>query len=352
MTWRVFSVLLLLFCLALAPSPSAADELFRIEVPFIEGAEVTATLPDGAVFPLGKVLTLPVRTRWPSYTASRWGKAGCVVASAVNACHLLLDIEEERGRTLSLVPSKTVAPAAGPGAALVIDCPAGQGIFGGWAPAVGTPVTVLATEGTSKPLTGPTLPRRGDTLIIEVRESPGPYMVDIENREGGRVTGWYDGTGAVPLAEVVRPVGGVGRFGGSTFQEVSRLRANHPGVICISTSPEGQIGGFQILPWEHAHSPEMTNAWKLTQWLIIRPLSGKLEGMSPLFSGSLIPGTAPGERLWDIWSTYGRKSLILARFRNGPWQKLPSRTGRDDGALQGLSHLRIYFPFTREPQKE
>lgn len=329
----------------------ASENLFRLEIPLQVGAIAQAVRPDGETVPLGKVLMLPTKSRWPSYTASKWGKPGSVVASAVNACHLLLDVEEDRGRTLSLIPATTIAPAAGPGAALVIDSPAGEGIFGGWAPTVGTAVQVLSRSGSLRPLSAETPPVAGERLILDVSEQPGPYMVDIENREGGQVTGWYDRRGAVPLATVIRPVSGVGRFGGSTFQDVSRIRANHPGVICISTSPRGEIGGFQILPWEHAHSPEMGNAWKLTQWLIIRPISGDLEGTMPLFSGFLFPGTARDEKLWDLWSTYGRRPLILARFHDGPFQKLPARTGRDDGALEGLTHLRIYFPFTKEPQK-
>lgn len=343
---------LLILVLYTIPSQGyAGDGIFQLDVPFQKGAQVTATRPDGKTFSLGKVLALPSKSRWPSYTASKWGKSGSVVASAVNACHLLLDVEKGRGRTLSLLPGTTVAPAAGPGAALIIDSPAGKGLFGGWAPPVGTRVRVLSRTGESRFLNARKPPVAGEHLIMDVLEQPGPYMVDIENRKDGTVRAWYDGLGAIPMATVVRPVGGVGRFGGSAFQDASRLRANHPGVICISTSPRGKIGGFQILPWEHAHSPEMTNAWELTQWLIIRPLSGKLEGTSPLFSGFLIPGTAQGEKLWDLWSTYGRKPLILARFHNGPFQKLPTRTGRDDNALDGLTHLRLYFPFTREPQK-
>ncbi len=341
--------LLLLVFLYPTVEARAEGELFRLEVPFVEGATVKAIRPNGTTTQLGTVLALPEHSRWPSYTASKWGRPGCVVASAVNACHLLLDVEEERGRTISLIPARTLAPAAGPGAALVIDTPAGTGLFGGWAPTVGTPVQVLSPEGHLDPLNPSHFPVQGDTLVMTVKESSGPYMVDIENRKGGKVTAWYDGTGNHVLAEVIRPVKGVGRFGGSIFQEGSRLRANHPGVICISTSPPDQVGGFQILPWTHAHSPEMKNAWELTQWLIIRPLSGTLEGQEPLFSGQLIPGTAPGEELWDLWSTYGRKSLILARFDNGPWIKLPSKTGRNDKGLEGLTHLRIYFPFSREP---
>ena len=56
--------------------------------------------------------------------------------------------------------------------------------------------------------------------------------------------------------------------------------------------------------------------------------------------------------LWDIWSTYGRKPLVLCRRGGGAWERLPESSGRDDYALGDLTHIRIYSPFTREPQKD
>jgi hypothetical protein len=136
------------------------------------------------------------------------------------------------------------------------------------------------------------------------------------------------------------------------FQWRSRLRANHAGVIDISTSDYGIVGGFQIIPWDHAlKSKEMQGAWGATQWMIIAPADGKsmMGGTAPLFDGSLVPGPSKGERLWDTWSTYGRKSLTLARIDGGEWTMFPDASGKSDEALKRVTHIRIYFPQSEEP---
>ena len=99
--------------------------------------DVTVRYADGSVVVIGRVAALPETTRWPSYSASAWGGPGEVCASAVNAVHMLVSVEKEKGRTLSIIPRETIAPAAGPGASVVISSKAGTGIFGAWAPPVG-----------------------------------------------------------------------------------------------------------------------------------------------------------------------------------------------------------------------
>jgi hypothetical protein len=339
--------------LALCANTAAADSrrlIYDIELPFEEGAAARAVLPSGIIYELGSVVKLPERTRWPSYTASAWGLPGAVTASAVNAVHILMSVEEGQGRTMSVLPQETIAPAAGPGASIVLDCKGGASFFGAWAPPVGTRIMVK-TPVSVHPLEE-RMPEEKDILIFKVYEENGPYMVDFENRPGGRVIAWSRAASDV-IARVIRPVGGVGRFEGTLYQHASRVRANHSGVIDISTSDYGTIGGFQIIPWDHAlNSKEMQGAWSATQWMIIGPADGKsmLGGTKPLFAGGLVPGPSKGERLWDLWSTYGRKSLVLARLDGGPWVKLPLARGKDDAALKSVTHLRIYFPITEEPQ--
>jgi hypothetical protein len=175
-------------------------------------------------------------------------------------------------------------------------------------------------------------------------------MVDIENRPGGRVIGWTK-DGPELAARVVRPVSGVGRFGGTEFQTVGRIRASHTGVIDVATAPRGQVGGIQIMPLKHAlTSTEMESAWWATQWMIVAPLPGRppLEGTPPLFRGALVPGTQMSDKLTGMWSTWGRKPLVLGRFDGGPWTALPSVSGKVDDALRSLTHLRIYYPFWDE----
>lgn len=346
----ICSAVLLLHCCAEA----SGKELFKIRIPMEKGAAVTVVTSDGISHEAGRVNILPTKTRWPSYTASAWGRPGTVCASAVNAIHMLVSVEKGNGRTLSLIPQETIAPAAGPGASVVISSRAGESLFGAWAPPVGSEVLVEKANGSTAPLAADNLPAAGDALIITAEEyEEMPYIVNIENRPGGRVTAWRRG-GTELLARVIRPLRGTGRFEGTLFQRTGAIRANHCGVIDVSTSPNGEIGGFQIIPWDHAlKSKEMQHVWDMTQWLVIGAADGSsmMGGSAPLFKNGLVSGPASGEKLWDVWSTYGRKSLILARYDNGKWQRLNSVSGRGDDALKEITELRIYYPFTEEIQK-
>ncbi len=326
--------------------------LYKISIPFVVGGEAAAATPEGDLFPLGRVIALPKGTRWPSYSASAWGVPGEVCASAVNAIHMLVSVEKDKGRTMSLVPQETIAPAAGTGASLVLSSVAGTGIFGAWAPPVGSKIGIIRKNSTQMTaFSEKALPKEGDTLIISVQKSEAPYMADIENRPGGRLILW-DKDGYRTAARVVRPMAGTGRFEGTLFQRQGALRANHCGVMDFSSSPLGEIGGFQVIPWDHALlSKEMQGAWDMTQWMIIAPADGRsmMGGTYPLFQGALVPGPSKGEIMWDIWSTYGRRSLILIRQNGGPWQTIPPVSGRNDYAYKEVTHIRIYFPFTDEP---
>ncbi|NLL37293.1 MAG: hypothetical protein GX256_07215 [Fretibacterium sp.] len=348
---KVCFVLVFLSVLLLVSPALGEERVLELRIPVSVGAEARAVMPDGTERSLGVIRAIPVKTNWPAYTASKWGVPGAVCATAVNAIHILLDVEQERGRILSLVPSITLAPAAKAGAFFAIDHPAGTGLFGGLAPLTGSPVFLEDPSGTRRPLDG--LPAEGETLVIRsaLPGSPDTWMIDIENRPGGRVIAWTK-DGPRTAARVVRPIGGVGRFGGTEFQGIGRVRASHSGVIDVSTSPRGQVGGIQIMPLLHAlTSKEMANAWKLTQWMILAPLPGRppLEGTGPLFSGTLVPGVQLDDRLADLWSTYGRRPLVLCRHEGGPWTHLPSVSGKQDAALADVTHLRLYCPFWDEP---
>ena len=336
--------------------PAYAEDLnlplYKITIPIKQDENVTVTTDRGMTYVVGRVAALPETTRWPSYTASAWGKPGEVCASAVNAIHMLVSVEKQKGRTLSIIPRETIAPAAGPGASIVITSEAGTGIFGAWAPPVGSKVSILNIKtGKTASLSANDLPARGDILTITVFENDFGYMAEIENRPGGRVTEWSK-DGYKVIGRVIRPLGGTGRFEGTLFQKTGGLRANHCGVIDFSSSQRGKIGGFQIIPWDHAlRSKEMQGAWDMTQWMIIGPPDGKsmMGATPPLFKEVLVPGPADTESLWDIWSTYGRRSLLLVRKDGGAWQRLSDIEGRNDSALKDITHLRIYFPFTSEP---
>lgn len=338
----VFS-LLILFLIFFPSVPghcSFLDSAFTISITCAPGGPITVERPGEPPEMIGSVVSTPATSRWPSFTASAWGENKTVVATAVNAIHILLSVEDGRGRTISILPAETVAPAAGSGASIITDMKAGHSLFGAWAPAVGSPVT------------GTDDPAHGNVIRIFMLPSENPYFIEIENRPGGRITAWQE-TGPRVIARVIRPVAGSGRFEGTVFQGSGRIRANHTGVIDISTSPEGVVGGFQIMPLEHASSTEMQGAWEMTQWMIVASVSDKknLKGTKPLFSGGLVPGPGGGEYLWDLWSTYGRRPLVLVRVDGGNWRMMPETSGRKDSALEGITHLRLYFPFTKEPQK-
>jgi hypothetical protein len=342
------------FALALAIlglSPCFAEPLpERAIIPCTPGAHAFVELSDGAPhFDAGLVAAVPTSSRWPSFTATKWGIPGTVCASAVNAIHLLVSKEQGKGRTISILPEHTVAPAAGESSFVSIRSPAGTGLFGGYAPPTGSRVSIRSASGRVAPLGPETVPAKGDIIVIEYVEAEHPYLVDIENRPGGRIIAW-DSKGPSIIARVLRPLAGVGRFGGTQFQGIGRIRANHPGVIDVCTSLRGDIGGFQILPFTHSKSSEMVSAWDMTQWLIVAPESRtSLEGHAPLFLGSLIPGAQLSDRLPTLLGTYGRRPLVLCRIDGGSWRKLPNSTGRNDSALNRVTHLRIYFP---EPAPE
>lgn len=344
-------LLTFLFLLCLAASAEARQvELFRLEIPAAPGSVVRAVRPDGSVRELGKVLRVPTGTRYPGYTASAWAEPGTVGATAVNAVHITVSVEKEKGRIISLIPAETIAPAAGASAAFVIDCPAGTGPFGGWSPVVGAKVRVRRADGSYRYLARDRLPGEDETLVIWVtEEDDAPYIIDIENKEGGEVRAFWRFGNRV-IARVEHPISGSGRFEGTKFQRRSALRANHCGVLCVSTSNPGTMGGFQIIPYEHAFSKEMQSSWQKTQWMIVRSVDGeKMTARYPLFKGVFIPGGQAREKLWDFWSTYGRRSLVMCRVDGGEWQRFEPVSGKDDHAFDHITHLRLYAPFTREP---
>ncbi|MCX7828001.1 MAG: hypothetical protein N2315_02210 [Thermanaerothrix sp.] len=322
---------------------SAQGELFTVRVPLERGRQ--ARVEQGGVsVQVGQVLSTPVRPLYPAFGASRWGKVGTVVASAVNAVHILVGLRDGRGSVVSLIPSYTTAPASRPFSAVVVDGVGGSGLFGLYCPPVGTPVAAVLRDGSEAPLDENTLK---DAVEIRYRVAPpvgGPLWVDLENRLGGRVEAVYP-SGSKVIGEVVHPVSGIGFFEGSHYQGVGRIRANHPGVVCVSTSPPGEMGGFQIVPEEHARSHEMKPAWYEPQWLIVRSMGGGASpGARPLFSGYLTPG--PSER--DFGGGFLENlswASVKVRILDGEWQDMPKASSVAEGVfLKDVTHIRILYP--------
>jgi len=347
------------------PTPAVEEEnapefveLFRVRVVNEPGGEMTISRDGGKTWEkLANVLAPAGVLNKEGYTASSWAPEGRVAATAVNAVHIKVRLNKTNGKgiLLSLLPKDFYSPPEdyksyySKNSSIVVDAPAGAGFFGGAeSPFIGSPVLLERNGGAPVPLPEDYYPEPGDALTIIVeRPAEYPSEIEFENRFGGFITARYPGGAEKLIGQVLKPVAGVGRFDGSLYTGVGRLRANHTGVICISTSPPGVIGGFQILPENHGMSPEMANARLLTQWMVVGPPAAtdpSLEGVAPLFRYFLRPvhfiKEAGGRTLDEMLESF----VVEVRLKEGPWQRMPEVAGRVDDALKDLTHVRILFP--------
>ena len=372
---RASFLLALLVCALPAASGTdraAADEreILRLRIVNDAGGEVSASADGGLTWQtLGHVLHYTTQVNRKGYTASKWVPAGHVAATAVNAIHLNVGLNEEddRGIIFSILPRQFLAPPReyrsflSPDSSIYTDIPAGEGIFGGhFAPFVGSPVYISGPCGELAPVESGYVPRQGDRFVIIVLEpEPYPISVEFENWSGGSIRMRYPDGRETLLGYVVRPVRGVGRFEGALYTGLGRIRANHAGVIDVSTSPVGYLGAFQIIPFGHSLSPEMHLAWERTQWMIVGPVNGDSplwQGLMPLFYQHIRPDYLPGDLYGRDW-----ESSLLARFlvdadTGSGWGPMPlERLAADssaplpgwaDQALGELRRIRILFPLT------
>ena len=373
------SALLLIF-LACAATGSAAwantpreteCEILRLRIVNDYGGEISASSDRGQSWQmLGRVLRYTTQVNSKGYTASKWVPAGRVAATAVNAIHVNvgLNTQEDRGIIFSILPRQFLSPPReyrsflSPDSSIYTDIPAGEGIFGGgYAPFVGNPLYLQASGGDLVPVAAGYVPRQGDEIVIVVLQpEPFPLSVEFENREGGAIRLRYADGSQRQLGYVVRPVRGVGRFEGALYAGIGRIRANHAGVIDVSTSPVGELGAFQIIPFGHSISPEMNLAWERTQWMIVGPIedaSPLWEGLMPLFYQHIRPDYLAGDLAAQDW-----ESRLLARFlvdvetsdgwrpmlvrRLAPLSTAPLPDWADQ-ALDEVTKVRILFPVSR-----
>lgn len=337
----------------------AFRRIFDIAIENKVGGEVRVERLDGSAETIGKVLAAAGAINEKGYTASGWSLDSTVAACAVNAVHIRVrQGVEGKGAIFSVLPKEFFEEPEdynsyySSSSSIMTDIPAGSLIFGGgFSPFVGSAVEVL-TDGEWGPLPSDFAPREGDTVRIRVgRLEPRIASIEFDNSVGGAVTVRYvDGAEEV-VARVLRTIGGVGRFGGSLYADVGRIRANHSGVICVSVSPPGAIGGFQIIPEKHSQSPELKYVFELTQWMIVGPPTAGGESIvstAPLFSDALRPVYFPmGEKGRTIGQMLDM-FIVQVRIDGGPWERPPTVTGRVDDGLSGLSHVRILFPLEGE----
>ncbi len=346
-----------------------STELYRLRIVNDQQGEISASTDAGKSWQtLGHVIRYTTKASTEGYTASKWAPFSAVCATAVNAVHVRTgyNAKADKGVVFSLLPKERLTddPAKtnsflAPDSSIYTDMPGGAGIFGGhWSPILGNPVALETPAGLA-PLPMNYMPKKGDVFVIRVLErNDAPKAFVFENRFGGFITvvDWNDQE--TVIGQVLRPVEGIGRFEGSEFADTGRLRANHNGVICVSTSAYHRVAGFQIIPREHAMSPEMTNARTRTQWMVVGPLDARdrsWEGVAPLFRDYLRPSWGPDDLSGPDWlRKVTDRTSVEVRLNGGPWQPMPEFALDPDmskpfpdwanTALVNVTHIRINLP--------
>ena len=272
------------------------------------------------------------------------------MASAVNAIHIKLgnDPISNTGQIISLLPINN--PSNGT-SIIQTSISGGKEIFGSKiSPYVSNPV-FFEKNNKLIPLFNKGYIAVNDVIIIQILEpDPLPTQIILENVFNGNIYAYYKNQDKPELiAKVVKPVMGIGRFLGAEFTDVGRIRANHPGVIDISTSPLGYIGGFQIIPAKHGMSTEMYKAITHSQWMVVAGLTNSnddLPGSAPLFMNYIKP---------SFNNENHNENFLVQCFKNGKWQTLPSKrltsndplTEEDNFFLKDIKAFRILFPQER-----
>ncbi|MDR1650608.1 MAG: hypothetical protein LBR87_02355 [Synergistaceae bacterium] len=308
--------------------------MFKIHVPMTLGEQAQVIFPDGSSLDMGRVLAVPQKSRHPGFTASKYGLGGQIIATASNAHHIQVSVEDGTGRTMSLLPSQTFANATGFGTSFVVEGTGGSGLWGEYAPFVGSPVYIVNRVGIPVLFNNIQLFQFASALEIRVyRPEHDIEYFEIENVPGGRA--WYhDAGGDHQFAVVESGAGGTGRFEGTLYQGRGMVRANHPGVICVSTCPKREIGGFQIVPLSHTYSSELQKTRRMSQYIVLRGIGFEdITGESPFFKGWVRPGDVDSD---------SRTGWVSCRIK-GRWQELPNVSGLTEHTLENVEAIRIYL---------
>ncbi len=341
------------------------EEILRIKIVNQAGGSIEVSSNAGKNWQkIGKVIYPSIKTNAESYKAARWVPDGRVAATSVNAIHLKTATASANGSGIifSLLPAEFVKTAKArrsylsPDSSIYTDLPAGETIFGGsFSPFVGNRLLVSRAPEPALLLPNNYKPQLGDKIYIIV-ERPIDYPRDIvfENKFGGKITiDYFNGSEKV-IGRVLRPVVGVGRFEGSKFSGVGRIRANHAGVIDVSTSRLGKVGGFQIVPAEHGSN--LSYVRTSTQWMVIGA-DEPLEGKAPFFKYFIRPVYGEGDLEAEDWeSKFLLRFLVEVKLKGSDrWQSMPVMEFDDyylsgdlpvwaNDALKDITYLRLLFP--------
>jgi len=304
----------------------------------------------GKTAALGAVVVPANSVNTKGYRDSGRSPRGEVIATAANGLHIKVaqntsdpDFPDGRGVLFSILPrelglvGESYQSYKDTSSSIITDISAGTTIFAEEAPFVGSKV-FIELDSRLKPLPRDYRPQEGDFIVIEmVPPSKKARAIEFENRFGGQVKVVYGGRSKKVVAVVYKPVMGTGRFDGSIYVGQSRVRANHHGVIDVSTVPRADKpfdgvkdnrGGFQIVPACHAMDEEMLKAREGTQWMVIGPPNATdppIDGTAPLFRGYIRPS-----------------DRVECRIDGGSWEPLPELYGKLDAAFSPMD-LMAYF---------
>lgn len=401
------------------PESDADYELqYSIVIENVDDGTIYQVMPDGEEKKLGNVLVPADATYTASdgfwaaqYSRSIFNSSANVTATAVNSMHLRVapdDIynpeQAQKGRyevwkpqLITLLPDREYDKAGqGPHPGRIsTDIPGGTELFGGTSSAyVGSPISYLTESGEWEDVEK--YYRENDTdsapehLKIDVykpsTEHGSPSSIVFENKEGGDVVLNYDSSYSKTIATVLQRVEGTGRFGGSEYADNGFVRANHGGVIDLSTSPyEGFTwdtelrGGFQIVPANHAvysrHFLDL-NYLDRPQYMIVAHTGAEsdnlydpiyfdeedglsydphFEAVAPLFANYIKPKHVTNH---DKLPPQANKDQVPKRTIKGQsthfelsydggktWHKSEPATGVHDDNLIDVTHIKLHLKY-------
>jgi hypothetical protein len=345
-------------------------EMSRIRIFNVAGGTIEVSGNKGSTWEkIGSVLYPSDRVSNTGYTASRWIPEGNIAAVAVNAIHIKTDYNfaDDRGVIFSLLPKDQLQVPEyynsyiSPDSSIYTDIKAGSLIFGGGhTPYVGNEVSTSDAKGKLTPVELGFEPKLGDVFVIIVnRPRKYPKEIVFENRFGGLITLKYTGGDKKVIGTVLRPVVGIGRFLGTKYAGIGRIRANHPGVLDVSTAPYGEVGGFQIIPAAHGMSDEMLTARMKTQWMVVGPVTAtdpSPEGVAPLFKYFVNPRYLHADILDPDWEdkALGRFLVEVKVKDDDAWRAMLNISLDPDlrkalpywanKAFKNVTHIRVLFP--------
>ena len=339
-------------------------EVCRIRIANRKGGLIQVSADGGATYStVGRVLH-PANTRITGFAAASYTPRGTVAATAVHGLRIktgqsALGVgKAQMPLIFSVVPLEFASIPEGYGghiprsSGILTDVFAGRSIFRNLAPYAGNPVYM--EQGRSlKPLPEDYDPQGGEVFVIVVQRAERcPCEVEFENKAGGKVTARYADGSCEALADVIRPVSGVGRYDGTTYTGVGSINTNHGGVITISTAPvmpprtqEGGAvetrGGFMVQPYYHVREQQEG----APQVMVIGSKDAakpRLEGAPPLFSGCIGLSRYP--------NNHERSFRVQVSIDGGPWEDPPELVGKINDAF-APAYLESYFTRIGKPQK-